>query len=102
LFLEEGERMGVVKKRAVAFAAAVVLLTAALGAAAVNPWPGTPSAATGVAPADAPGLNVLQPADKDTVPAAAVKTPQPGDTERAVGEWNPTGGGGGGGGSPKG
>jgi hypothetical protein len=93
--------MGVVRKQAVAFAAAVVLLTAALGAASVNPWSGTPSAATEVAPADASGVNVLEPVSSYSAPAA-VKAPQSGNTERAVGEWNPTGGGGGGGGSPKG
>lgn len=86
---------------AVAFAAGVVLLAAPLSAAVVvNPWSGAPSVATEVAPADASGLNVVEPADKAGAPAAPVAMNKMG-TERAVGEWNPTGGGKGGGGSPK-
>lgn len=85
---------------AVAFAAVVVLLAAPLAAVAVNPWSGAPSGATEVAPADAFGLNVVEPSDKTAVPAAPVVMNKMG-TERAVGEWNPTGGGKGGGGSPK-
>lgn len=86
---------------AVAFAAGVVLLAAPLSAAvAVNPWSGAPSAVAEVAPADAFGLNVVEPADKAGTPAAPVAMSKTG-AERAVGEWNPTGGGKGGGGSPR-
>jgi hypothetical protein len=88
---------------ALAFAAGVVLLVAPLSAAVVsNPWPGTPTGATQVAPADDSGLNVLYPRDKASVATPPVQAPEAANTERAVGEWNPTGGGGGGGGSPKG
>lgn len=84
---------------AAAFAVAVVLLAAPLGAAvAVNPWQGTPSA-TDVAPSDAPGLNVLERAEV----AATAPLTKGGAVEREVGEWIPTGDGKGGGtkGSPK-
>jgi hypothetical protein len=86
-----------------AVAAGVVLLVAPLSAAVVvNPWQNTPTVATEVAPADDAGLNVLYPRDKASVPTPPVQAPEAANTERAVGEWNPTGGGGGGGGSPKG
>ncbi|AWM39614.1 hypothetical protein C1280_23190 [Gemmata obscuriglobus] len=81
--------------------AVLVLLVAPLGAVvALNPWAGA-AAAPAVAPADAIGLNVIEPVDKVGTPVAPVAMSK-GDTERAVGEWNPTGGGRGKGGSPKG
>ncbi|MDY3552156.1 hypothetical protein R5W24_001236 [Gemmata sp. JC717] len=87
--------------RRASLGAVLVLLVAPLGAAvALNPWTGA-SAAPAVAPADAFGLNVTEPADKANAPVAPVAMSKA-DAERAVSEWNPTGGGKGGGGSPKG
>jgi hypothetical protein len=85
---------------AAAFAAGVVLLVAPLSAAVVNPW-AAPAVSTQVATVDNAGVNVLEPAEKGAAPAVAVKIPGAQNAERAVGEWNPTGGGGSGGGSPK-
>ncbi|MBY0457859.1 MAG: hypothetical protein K2V38_11010 [Gemmataceae bacterium] len=79
-----------------AVAAVIVLVVAPLGAAlVVNPWSAAP-AAPAVAPADAPGGNVLEQNDKSTATVPAVKA---GEVNKVAGEWNPTGGGLGGSGS---
>ncbi len=87
---------------ATVFAVAVVLLVTPLSVAMiVCPWQFQLPAGVEVAESDASGVNVLEPTIKTSGSVVSGKTVTVDGAERAVGEWNPTGGGKGGKGSPK-